>query len=588
VPSTVRRRSSILAALFAAGVLASVGFVVPGATAAKAGPVPKVVLIVGPSGSATNGYRAEARAAAAVARRYTPDVTELYSPNATWTAVKAALQNASLVVYMGHGNGWPSPYRDSLYPPTQDGFGLNPSVGGGDDQHQYYGEGRIAASVHLAKDAVVLLHHLCYASGLSEPGLPEGTLGVAEQRVDNFASGFIAAGASAVIAEAYASPSNYVRAILGSSRSIDATWRSAPSANGNAFAFESARNPGFVAQMDPESASHGFERSVVLKAGLVPADVRAGARGTAGATRFIDPGPSSLAGTGISFAAPRFSVATTAGTTTKLSLPFKIDDRGRLPAAVAASLRWDRIDTTVTGPPDPTPSPTPPVPPSSGLALVTPETPGQVVSPDDLTIGKTAMFLSAALPTTPGHYRLTVTLHDGDGLAYDAATQAMLPTVIVRVTGTLDGAIAAAPTATFAAGTDVALPIRVANLGASPWGHAATDGDPVPASAASIVGRWLPLDLTAPAVPLDVSTDLAPGLAPNQPADATIPLTIPSTPGDYLLVLDIVTPDHGSLAAAGIAPTIVRIHVVDAPAGPAGNPGGTTARKSTSGGDAAP
>ena len=78
---------------------------------------------------ATNGYRAEARAAAAVARKYTPDVTEVYSPNATWPAVKAALQDASLVVYMGHGNGWPSPYRDSLYPPTQDGFGLNPSAG---------------------------------------------------------------------------------------------------------------------------------------------------------------------------------------------------------------------------------------------------------------------------------------------------------------------------------------------------------------------------------------------------------------------------------------------------------------------------
>ena len=57
-------------------------------------------------------------------------MTEIYSPNATWPAVKAALQGASLVVYMGHGNGWPSPYRDALYPPTQDGFGLNPTAGG--------------------------------------------------------------------------------------------------------------------------------------------------------------------------------------------------------------------------------------------------------------------------------------------------------------------------------------------------------------------------------------------------------------------------------------------------------------------------
>ena len=59
-------------------------------------------------------------------RRYTPDVVELYSPNATWPAVREALQGASLVVYMGHGNGLPSRYRDALYPPTQNGFGLNP------------------------------------------------------------------------------------------------------------------------------------------------------------------------------------------------------------------------------------------------------------------------------------------------------------------------------------------------------------------------------------------------------------------------------------------------------------------------------
>ena len=60
----------------------------------------------------------------------------------------------------------------------------------------------LAAQVKLAKNAVVLLNHLCYASGLSEPGLPEGTLGQAQQRVDNYAAGFIKAGASAVVAEA--------------------------------------------------------------------------------------------------------------------------------------------------------------------------------------------------------------------------------------------------------------------------------------------------------------------------------------------------------------------------------------------------
>ena len=74
-----------------------------------------------PRSSSSSGRPAPPRAAIArrparrpaIARQYTPDVVELYSPNATWTAVKDALKGASLVVYMGHGNGWPSRYRDS-------------------------------------------------------------------------------------------------------------------------------------------------------------------------------------------------------------------------------------------------------------------------------------------------------------------------------------------------------------------------------------------------------------------------------------------------------------------------------------------
>ena len=55
-------------------------------------------------------------------------------------------------------------------------------------------EGPIAESIRLAPNAVVLNHHLCYASGNSEPGLSEGTMAIAKQRVDNFAAGFVVAG----------------------------------------------------------------------------------------------------------------------------------------------------------------------------------------------------------------------------------------------------------------------------------------------------------------------------------------------------------------------------------------------------------
>ena len=304
--------------------------------------------------------------------------------------------------------------------------------------------------------------------------------------------------------------------------------------------------------MDPETATSGFYALDRHEGRPRPADVRAGARGTASVRAPIDPGPSSLLGTGLSFSTPRFSIATSAGTTTKLSLPFRIGDRGRLPKGLEASLQWTRIDTVSTAPPDPTPSPTPPPVPAGDLALVTPESPGTLVSPTDLVIGDKTMSLSAALPKVAGHYRLTITLHDGDGVAFDAASQALLRTVVVRVTGELDGALAVAPSATFAAGSTVQLPVGAVNLGTSPWGHAAAGADP--ASAASIIGHWVPLDLLASGVPPDVSTDLAPGLAPNKPAEAALALAVPDPPGDYLLILDIVTPERGSLAAAGIDP----------------------------------
>ena len=153
-PSVVRRISAaIIASLLAVGVFAPASFAASPSTSFATKAVPKVVLVVGPAGAATNGYRAQARAAAALARHYTPDVVELYSPDATWSAVRDALQGASLVVYMGHGNGWPSKYRDELYPPSQNGFGLNPAAGSGDSTHQYFGEGVVGSEVKLAKNA---------------------------------------------------------------------------------------------------------------------------------------------------------------------------------------------------------------------------------------------------------------------------------------------------------------------------------------------------------------------------------------------------------------------------------------------------
>ena len=163
---------------------------------------------------------------------------------------------------MGHGNGWPSPLpqhplsadperlRAQPQPPAATTTSTSTSA-----------RAAIGAQIQLAKNAVVLLNHLCYASGNTEPGLAEGTLDQARQRVDNFAAGFIQAGASAVLAEAYAQPELLPRLVLGSRAPSMRSGGDAPNANGNAFAFESVRSPGYVAQMDPERPTSGFTRS---------------------------------------------------------------------------------------------------------------------------------------------------------------------------------------------------------------------------------------------------------------------------------------------------------------------------------------
>jgi hypothetical protein len=54
--------------------------------------------------------------------------------------------------------------------------------------------------------------------------------------------------------------------------------------------------------------------------------------------------------------------------------------------------------------------------------------------------------------------------------------------------------------------------------------------------------------------------------SPGISAEATLTLAAPTAPGQYLLLLDVVTPDHGSLVATGVDPTLVRIMVVAATA----------------------
>jgi hypothetical protein len=339
----------------------------------------KVVIIVGPVGDATDRYRARAREAAAAAHRHSANVVEIHSPGATWPVVREALQGASVVVYLGHGNGWPSIYRDSPNPATQNGFGLNPVSGVDDDAHQYFGESWIAREVRLARDAVVILSGLCYASGNTEPDLPEGTLDDAKQRVDNYAAGFIVAGASAVIADAHVPSAWYVERILSGTTSIERLWRDVRGGRGEFAEFASVRSQGFAVRMNPDRKDGGYYRSLVVRSGQAASagtatqppkgNQQPPAGGGAGPDDSradeAEPGPRdleaapSLMHTGLQLETGTLSGLPRAGTTVRLSIPFAIPDRSALPASMMVGTRWDPLEVAVTSSDPARPEPLP-------------------------------------------------------------------------------------------------------------------------------------------------------------------------------------------------------------------------------------
>ncbi len=607
----------------------------PAATLASAA-VPRVAIVVGPVGGTTSYYKGLADQAASAARKAGAEVVKVYTPNATWPAVKQALTGASIVVYLGHGNGWPSRYRDSLYPPTQDGFGLNPVAGVDDTNHQYFGEAAVQ-TLHLAPNAVVVLSHLCYASGNSEPGLPEGTQSDAIQRVDNFAAGFLKAGASAVVAEAGLGPAYYVKALLAGQGSIERIYGNAPTANGVApIALASVRSPGYTVRLDPESAGGGYVRSLVSKGGLTADEVRQGAMGNGSTTIDQPPSEPSLVATGVRFSQPEFKGLPVASTKSRLILPFSAGNRRSIPAGAEVSVRWDPLELdaqiapaapaadvtgtpaatsapTATPAPDASPAPsadpsaagptgsTPPdanvapapsgapdaaPPPAPDVDLVVSEQLGSVVVPVMAARNNKGLYVDVAFPSAPGLYRLVPMLHTPDGVAYDAATQALVTPVLVRVSPALAAAYGVQPSLGLVAGSQTQLPIRVLNAGTQRWDQVVTalptriaDETGVTSRTttlrATLVGTWI--SVTGEPVPDAIVAQLDDTvMAPGGSAALDLALTAPAQPGDYLLLVDVVTPATGALSSGGVRPAIVRVTVGAAPAiAPTPTPDGT-------------
>ena len=248
-----RRRRSIpgivvlgLAAAFAIGAVAGQ----PGVTQAAG---KKVVIVVGPAGSATSKYRSTADSLASQARSYGASVYKLYSPYATWSRVRSYSQGANVLIYLGHGNGWPSPYGP-YQPYTKDGMGLNASYNHGNSNVKYWGEYYISRYINLAPNAVVILNHLCYASGNNEWGQGYPTRTTAIKRVDNYGAGFLRANAKAVFADGISSVRYILYGLFKTNRTMLQIFYSSPdSAYRYRFSFTSKRTSWARAAMDPDS-----------------------------------------------------------------------------------------------------------------------------------------------------------------------------------------------------------------------------------------------------------------------------------------------------------------------------------------------
>jgi flagellar hook assembly protein FlgD len=225
--SSARMRGLLerLLVTFLAVALVASGLLSTSAAPVLAGQRPKAVIIVGPVGGLTSSFLDSARRIAGQAETAGMDVRRIYHPSATWAKVREAIQGAKLVVYIGHGNGWPSPYAP-YQEKTKNGLGLNPRVGAGPYEVEYKGADHLRAKVRLAPRAVVVLYRLCYAAGNGEAWMkPERTRSVAVERVDNYAAGFLAAGAATVFAFGTSQALDLPGLLMRSSLSMDEIFR---------------------------------------------------------------------------------------------------------------------------------------------------------------------------------------------------------------------------------------------------------------------------------------------------------------------------------------------------------------------------
>ncbi|HEY7332796.1 MAG TPA: hypothetical protein VH859_07525 [Candidatus Limnocylindria bacterium] len=231
---SVPRRARVLFPI----LLVLAATIVPAAATPVAAAGPKVAIIVGPTGSITDSYRRHANRVAAAASAAGATVVKAYSPRATWSRVRSAVEGANIVVYFGHGNGYPNPYSSTEWTDRANGWGLNRTTRNGDRDDWsrtlvYCGEkallGKLKASdgaaqrrycrggINPAPGFVMVYGQAHYAPGFGERyrrSDPKTTYRQARQRVRNYSYPIFALGGSAFYATAYGDAHRIVGRLL--------------------------------------------------------------------------------------------------------------------------------------------------------------------------------------------------------------------------------------------------------------------------------------------------------------------------------------------------------------------------------------
>ena len=288
-----RRRDvvRVLAALLAVIALVLTSSALNWVTEASAADAPKkAVVVAGPVHSSTAKYKGYAKAIADAAEAQGMEVIRIFHPYAPKSRVKKHAQGAHLFVYVGHGNGWPSAYGP-FQEDTKNGLGLDPEdeTKRGPNTVIYKGANWLRDNIELAPDAVVILSHLSYASGNASSGMAIPSRGVAVQRVDNFANGFLSIGARAVWALGWQPGADVIDALHTEDATMDAIFMTryregVNPLNGwighNPGYYDSERIPGASVHIDPHP-DYGYLRGVTGDLGFTTTEWRGAGSGPA-------------------------------------------------------------------------------------------------------------------------------------------------------------------------------------------------------------------------------------------------------------------------------------------------------------------